>query len=155
MGLVDKEIEAPPLLRLLDYWETKRGKRRFPARRDLDPLDFSYLLGNVALIDVLRTPLRFRIRLFGDNLVRKAGIEVTGRMLDEVPLPQLREHFARRCAEIVERGTPYRTKGDYFMDERPSRHEMLALPLSDDGAAVSMLLFAFWFAEDPRIRQPL
>lgn len=155
MALIDKEIAAPALLRLLDYWETKRGRRRFPARRDLDPLDFPYLLGNVALIDVQRSPQRFRIRLFGDNLVRKTGIEVTGRMLDEVPLPQLREHFARRCTEIVERGTPYRTKGEYFMDDRPSRHELLVLPLSDDDTVVSMLLFAFWFAEDPRIRQPL
>ena len=155
MSLADKEIAAPPLLRLYDYWEAKRGQRRHPARRDLDPLDFRYVLGNVALIDVLRSPWRFRIRLFGDNLVRKVGIELTGRMLDEVPLPQLREHFALRCRQIAERGTPYRTRGDYFMDERPSRHELLVLPLSDDGEAVSMLLFAFWFADDLRIRQPL
>jgi hypothetical protein len=143
VALADKEIAAPPLLRLYAYWKEKR-----------DPLDFPYLLGNVALIDVLGPPQRFRIRLFGDNLVRKVGIEVTGRMLDEVPLPQLSQHFALRCRQIVERGTPYRTKGDYFMDERPSRHELLVLPFSEDGESVSMLLFAFWFAEDRRDRQP-
>jgi hypothetical protein len=119
MTLVDKEITAPPLLRLFDYWETKRGQRPWPARRDIDPLDFHYVLGNVALLDVLRQPWRFRVRLFGDNLARRIGIEVTGRMLDEVPLPQLRDHFAQRCREIVERGTTYRTKGEYFHGRSP------------------------------------
>lgn len=154
-ALVDKELSAPPLLRLLDYWETKRGPRRFPSRRDIDPLDFVYVLGNVGLLDVIRDPLRFRIRLFGENLVRRVGVEVTGKLLDEVPLPQLRGHFALRCGQIVERGTPYRTKGDYFLDERPSQHELLVLPLSEDGAAVSMLLFAFWFLDQgPRSGAP-
>lgn len=147
MSLVDKELTAPPLLRLLDYWEKKRAARLWPARRDIDPLDFPYVLGNVALLEVMRQPLRFRVRLFGDNLVRKIGLEITGKMLDEVPLPQLRDHLAQRCREIVERGAPYRTKGDYFMDERQSQHELLVLPLSEDGQAIDMLLFAFWFTE--------
>jgi hypothetical protein len=155
MSLVDKEITAPPLLRLFDYWETKRGPRRWPGRRDIDPLDFAYVLGNVGLLDVLREPLRFRIRLFGENLVRKIGIEATGKLLDELPLPQLRDHFSLRCRQIVERGAPYRTKGDYFLDERQSQHELLVLPLSEDGDAVSMLLFAFWFADQgPRRSAP-
>lgn len=151
MALTDKALTAPPLLRLLDYWETRRGARRYPARRDIDPLDFAYVLGNVGLLDVLREPLRFRIRLFGANLVRRTGIEVTGKLLDEVKLPQLRYHFDERCREIVARGTPYSTGGDYFMDERPSRHELLVLPFAEDGATISMLLFAFWFLDqEPR-----
>lgn len=155
MDLVDKELTAAPLLRLLDYWETKRGPRRFPSRRDIDPLDFAYLLGNVGLLDVLREPLRFRVRLCGENLVHKIGAEVTGKLLDELPLPELREHFAQRCRQIVERGAPYRTSGDYVLDERSSRHELLVLPLSEDGEAVSMLLFAFWFADQaPRRAAP-
>ena len=153
MALEDKELSAPALLRLYDYWETKRGGRRWPARRDIDPLDFGYVLGNVALIDVLGEPTAFRVRLFGDNLVRKIGIEVTGKRLEDIPLPQLRDHFALRCPQIVARGTPYRTKGDYFMDDRLLRHELLVLPLSDDGARINMLLFAFWW-EEPSARRP-
>jgi hypothetical protein len=152
LALVDKELTAPPLLRLLDYWETKRGPRRFPSRRDIDPLDFVYILGNVGLIDVLREPLRFRIRLFGENLVHKIGVEVTGKLLDELPLPELRDHFTLRCRQIVERGAPYRTRGDYFLDEHSSLHELLVLPLSEDGAEISMLLFAFWFADQGQRR---
>jgi hypothetical protein len=148
MVLVDKELTAPALLRLLRYWEEKRGGRRWPARRDIDPLDFAYVLGNVALLEVLRQPQRFRVRLFGENLVRRIGLEVTGKLLDDVPLPGLRSHFATRCREIVERGAPYRTKGEYFIDERPSHHELIVLPLSEDGETINMLLFAFWFLDE-------
>jgi hypothetical protein len=153
VALVDKELTAPALLRLYDYWERKRGARHWPARRDIDPLDFGYVLGNIALIDVFGEPPAFRVRLFGDNLVRKIGVEVTGKRLEDIPLPQLREHFALRCRQIVERGTPYRTKGDYFMDGRASRHELLVLPLSADGTRIDMLLFAFWW-EEPAARRP-
>jgi len=38
----------------------EEGERRFPARADIDPLDFGYVLGHVMLLDVLRDPLRFR-----------------------------------------------------------------------------------------------
>lgn len=147
MSLADKDIVSPPLLRLLAYWEGRRGTRRWPARRDIDPLDFPYVLGNVALVDVLAEPMRFRVRLFGDNLVRRIGVEITGKMLDEVPLPELRDHFARRCRQIVERGTPYRTSGEYFIDNRLLQHELVVLPLSDDDQQINMLLVAFWFIE--------
>ena len=151
-ALVDKEITAPALLRLLAYWEAKRGERRWPRRSDVDPVDFPYVLGNVTLIDVVGSPPQFRIRLFGENLARKVGIELTGQALDAVPFPELRDHLTMRCRQIVERGTPYRTKGEYLMDGRQSRHEMLALPLSTDGVSVDMLLVAFWFTERQRHR---
>lgn len=151
-ALVDKEIAAPALLRLLAYWEAKRGERRWPRRSDIDPVEFPYVLGNVTLIDVVGSPPQFRIRLFGENLARKVGVELTGQTLDAIPFPELRAHLTMRCCQIVERGTPYRTKGEYLMDGRQSRHEMLALPLSTDGVRVDMLLVAFWFTERQRYR---
>jgi hypothetical protein len=151
-ALVDKEIAAPALIRLLAYWEAKRGERRWPRRGDIDPVDFPYVLGNVTLIDVRDSPPQFRIRLFGENLARKVGVELTGQALDTIPFPELRDHLVMRCRQIVERGTPYRTKGEYLMDGRQSRHEMVALPLSTDGVTIDMLLIAFWFTERQRYR---
>jgi hypothetical protein len=143
----DHDIASPQLLRLIDYWETRRGPRRWPARRDIDPLDFPYVLGNVALIDVLDAPQRFRVRLFGDNLVRRIGMEITGKMLEAVPLPGFGDQFVRCCSEIVERGAPFRAKAEYVTDDRLSQQEVVALPLSDDGQTINMLLFAFWFID--------
>jgi hypothetical protein len=33
------------------------------------------------------------------------------------------------------------------MDDRPSQHELLVLPLFDDGRLINILLFAFWFRD--------
>ena len=46
------------LLRLLDYWQGKRGVRDFPRRADIDPLDLGFMLD------------RARIRLFTTNGLR-------------------------------------------------------------------------------------
>ncbi|MBX6321162.1 MAG: PAS domain-containing protein [Rhodospirillaceae bacterium] len=57
---VAKSIEDERLRRLFAYWREKAAGRIGPARRDIDPLDFHYLLGDIALVEVLRNPLRFR-----------------------------------------------------------------------------------------------
>src|SRR4051794_34289618 len=54
-------IRAARLQRLHPYWTERKGDRRMPARRDIDPLDFPYLLGNIMLLDVVGEPPRFRV----------------------------------------------------------------------------------------------
>ena len=44
-------IRDARLQRLHAYWTERKGDRRMPARRDIDPLDFPYLLGNIMLLD--------------------------------------------------------------------------------------------------------
>src|SRR5579885_2176177 len=53
-------LEDQRLVRLYRYWDAKRQGRPYPARRDIDPLDFPYVLGQMMLIDVAYDPLRFR-----------------------------------------------------------------------------------------------
>src|SRR3954470_11208577 len=79
------EIAEPRLQKLYAYWAKVRGTRALPARRDIDPLDFGYVLGHVTLIDVLRDPLRFRVRLHGSETANRANHEMTGKLLDELP----------------------------------------------------------------------
>jgi hypothetical protein len=57
------DICDPRLRRLYEYWLAKKGQRRFPSRRDIDPVDFPYVLGHVILFDVMRGPLCFRVRV--------------------------------------------------------------------------------------------
>src|SRR5262252_1200717 len=79
------QIETPCLRKLYGYWASRRGSNEFPARRDIDPLDFPEALGHVVLLDVLYEPLRFRFRLHGTELVRHAGYDMTGKMADDLP----------------------------------------------------------------------
>src|SRR5215467_5972175 len=70
MATLRDGIQSEMLRRLHDYWDAKRGDRLFPARRDLDPLEFGFALGHVVLVEVTRPPLRFRFRLVGTEVVR-------------------------------------------------------------------------------------
>ncbi len=80
------EISHPRLQRLYQYWSAKRGQRKMPSRADIAVSDIAYVVGDVMLVDVIDgAPPRFRIRLHGTNLAERAGHEITGKMLDELP----------------------------------------------------------------------
>ena len=46
------ELNDDRLRRLFAYWLEKRGDRLFPAKAEIDPVEFSYILGYVTLVDV-------------------------------------------------------------------------------------------------------
>jgi hypothetical protein len=134
--------QHPLLARLREYWVTKKGDRRFPARRDIDPLDFTYVLGHVVLFDVLRDPVRYRVRLYGTELARCGSHEPTGKMLDELPACDYRDYVIDRCNQVAETGEPMAVQHDRILDGRLRKYQALWLPLSDDGERVTMLMCA-------------
>jgi hypothetical protein len=111
-----------------------------PARRDLDPLDFPYALGYVMLVDVLREPLRFRVRLHGTEITRRVLYDLTGKLLDDIPDPEYRRYAIERCRALVDAAQPVRVEQDRELDGRVHRYEALWLPLSDDQVRVTMLM---------------
>lgn len=142
------EIVEPRLQKLYAYWSRVRGTRRLPARRDIDPLEFAYVLGHVILIDVLRDPLRFRMRLHGSELAVRANYDLTGKLLDDMPGADFRNYVIDRCRGLVETAEPLRIEQDRALDGRLHRYEALWLPLSDDGTTVSMLMCGMIYRPD-------
>jgi hypothetical protein len=140
-------VNDPGLLRLYEYWLARKGARRLPSRRDIDPLDFPYLLGNIMLLDVVREPLRFRVRLHGTEMARRAAYDLTGKMLDELPISDYRSYVIQRCASVVESREPAFVEHDRVLDGRRRRYQALWLPLSEDGETVSMLLCALVYQD--------
>ncbi len=146
-------VQRPRLRRLLDYWHAQRGERRLPARGDLDPLDFPWLLGNISLAEVLREStgnLRFRLRLVGTRAVERFGYDPTGRFIDELPEPDYRDRLRIKFNELVRRGVPLVEQLDMVIDERRHDYEILRLPLASDGETVDMILLAADFF-DPHV----
>jgi hypothetical protein len=141
-GDLAEGIREARLRRLYAYWLERKGERRMPARRDIDPLDFPYLLGHIMLIDVVREPLRFRVRLHGTALVKLSAYELTGKLLDELPNTAYRAYAIERCRGLVASGEPAIVHHDRVLDGRRRNYEALWLPLSDDGSIVTMLLCA-------------
>ena len=134
------EIREPRLQRFFSYWLGRKGSRRFPARRDIDPLDFSYLLPDIMLVDVLREPLRFRVRVHGTEMVRRSHYDLTRKQLDELPVTDYRNYVLNRCTQLVETGEPTLVHHDRLLDGRRHRYEAVWLPLSDDGARITQLI---------------
>jgi hypothetical protein len=137
--LLDK-IETPCLRQLYDYWTSRCGSNEFPARRDIDPLDFPKALGHVALLDVLHEPLRFRFRLHGTELVRHAGYDMTGKMVDDLPNPANRETLLARCRSLIETREPVAVIRERLLGTRVFGYEAVWLPLANDGRTISMLM---------------
>ena len=136
------------LLQLYGYWLERKGARKFPSRRDIDPVDIRYILNCVMLVDVLRDPLRFRVRLHGTSMVMKAGYDLTGRVLDELPITEYRVYVIDRCKGLVASGEPAFIRHDRILDDQLRSYEALWLPFSEDGQNVTMLLCALIYDED-------
>jgi hypothetical protein len=133
-------ITDDSLRRLYQYWAGKRGGRRFPARRDIDPLDFAYVLGWVTLVDVTYRPTRFRFRLYGSELAHRIGIDLTGTYADQHPNREFGAMLHRSWQEVVDRGEPICVCYDRVVEGRKQPWEALRMPMSSDGNTIDMLL---------------
>lgn len=132
--------EDERLRRLYRYWNDRRGDRRFPARQDIDPVDFSFALGRVSLIEVERDPLRFRYRLVSTEVTRHLGYEMTGKYVEDIPEASMRDFVRRFYERALEHQAPLHDGGTVLIERYSWSYEVLLLPLAADGETINMLL---------------
>ncbi len=132
--------EHPGIVALRSYWR-RIGDGRLPSRADLDPADITRILGNVMLVDVEHSPIRFRMRLCGTIVDRLFGRDFTGCYLDE----RGAEYFERDV--LTDYGDVVTTQRPHFLQRTVAlgdgvwlAYQRLLLPLSENGADVDMLL---------------
>lgn len=135
----------PPLLaEILAYWERKCAGRWAPRRADIDPTELPAHLPNLMLIDVLEGGADFRFRLIGTAIVEDMGRDSTGRRMSELyrDHPAALAQLADRLRQVVRERRPNVTRGGvYWLPQRSFRSFIrAAMPLSDDGASVTMIL---------------
>lgn len=148
-------IRHPQLRQLYTYWEERRGARRFPARKQIDPLDLKFALGNLTLVDVLYNPLRFRFRLVGTLLIQRLGMDLTGLGLDDIPDPAYRDQVRAVYGRVVETGSGSVSYGERALEGQRRNFEILRLPLAEDGVTIDMLLSCSLYFDPPPIHSPL
>lgn len=136
------ELDDGRLRRLLAYWLEKRGDRLFPAKAEIDPVEFPYILGYVTLVDVERDPRRYRFRLDGSILVSLSGTDYTGRYLDELPGAEYVAFIVATYDRVVDSGEPFRYRKNELLDQQLFSEETLILPLGDSPPKVDMLVVA-------------
>lgn len=133
-------LASPLLRRFHDHWSAKRGERAMPGFDAFDPVEFTWALGNLTVIDVLRDPLRFRYRLVGGKHVARLGSDMTGRLVDDFASSALRRILIETYTQAVEAGTPlHRTRWDVVAGV-DHHYEAIILPLSAEPPRVDMLM---------------
>jgi hypothetical protein len=147
-GGIGFTIADERIRRFFQYWLDKRGGRKYPARADLDPVDFPYVLGDVVIVEATRSspgsrwPWTFRYRLVGTKIVQRDGYDLTGRSLEELPEPEYRDRVRATWMEACETGLPVHRVRELLLDRRMRRYEVVVLPLASNGEDIDMLISA-------------
>jgi hypothetical protein len=122
--------------RLLSYWMRKRGSDVITRRTNIDPTEIPRLLPDIVMVQRIgEPPFRWKYTLVGTRVVDMAGVEPTGRHLDELDVGDYLAPLSAMYREICEHGALRVTHGT--MGFIPGRDhvtwEALHVPLSDDG----------------------
>ena len=141
-------FKHPSVRKLFDYWSARKGARRFPSRRDFDPIDVPDLLQDLLLVEVERTsdsPMRFRFRVAGGRFRDIYGEELTGRWLHELDLGAYRDHWSAQYSKVAETGRPNHGEHKlYWQNREHVPFEWLMLPLGDNGTVTMMLVLVMF-----------
>jgi len=126
---------------LFAYWASLRDGALLPGRRHLDPGGIKRLLPTVSLIDVVREPLDFSMRLAGTALYGVYGREITGKRLSDIYNTAAADYWRVELGRVVAERRP--AVGVHSLAWRGASHLSilwLRLPLASDGQDVDMIL---------------
>lgn len=146
-GIVDplNEPVSKFLWDLQTYWHSKRGHAFAPPWSAIRVSEVKSWLNYVALMDVVGDEPRFRIRLWGTGLVRAYGKDITGHWMDECDLNLVLFVLVEQMARVVREQRPNTLRARFTKnsDGRYLDYERIALPLSDDGEHVTMIVCGY------------
>jgi hypothetical protein len=130
----------PDVLAVHRYWEEKRRGRPMPSRADIDPLELKPFLPGLILIDVVDDARRYVYRLVGTREVAMRGKDPTGQsVIEGFFAPSLANALAILEQVVATRAPLFMHRDFTAPDGRLGNEDILMLPLSDDGARVTML----------------
>ena len=125
------ENDLPVELRsLVELWRTKRGCRTLPARRDFQIEELKPWLGRMHVIEVL--PGDFRFAVFATTSAQRVGVELTGRLISEAPVPDMAKDAEETYRQSVKTKRPvYRRTPPTVYDDRLYGYTRVVLPLGE------------------------
>jgi hypothetical protein len=144
------EFDAPcimtarvPLTHHLDlyrYWESRRGNRPMPTRRDINPAEILPLLPHIALIEADRGAYRWR--LMGSHIADDLGCDLTGQPFGQNIRPQLFvSAMTATFDRVLDQSQPVFELSIYTTAAERTQHvSRLLLPLAADARNSAMIL---------------
>ncbi|HEX4861330.1 MAG TPA: PAS domain-containing protein [Rhizomicrobium sp.] len=137
------DVEHPLVRKALDVWDAARAARPMPAKADMTPRAMLPLLKNTALLRVLDGGEEFVFRIVGDQIRVQQGAAMQGKTMAEIDamLPGHGTVLKRIYQSVMTAGTPLAFRGWYLRpaDLHPFCHEVVILPVADDGRTIDHL----------------
>jgi hypothetical protein len=126
---------------IYQYWNTKRGTRKMPARRDIDPVEMKAWLAGIQLIDVFHHPRRLVYRLVGQVDVDFRGYNPTGKTVEECAVGRSLADSLENYETVISQRSFVFDFADYKSASGLLRtQECILFPLSDDDDLVNMIM---------------
>jgi hypothetical protein len=79
----DCRSEQPAIVRVRDYWRSKRHGRLMPSRHDIMPAEIRDILPILQIYDVIHGGTAYRVRLLGTKIASAFGSDPTGQTSDQ------------------------------------------------------------------------
>jgi hypothetical protein len=135
-------VTNPMVAAFHDHWSGLRRGRRFPARVDIDPVDFPRHLPGIVLLRVSYDPLDSEYRIIGEQIIERLG-NLTGRHVRESALINISSSAYRNYCAVIEAGAPQFLEGESltaFRTDRPYLMSRVHCPLSSDGSTIDWIV---------------
>jgi hypothetical protein len=135
-----ERIPHPTIRAFAQYWQSKRGQRRAPARADIDPSELGPFLPHMYMLDVVPAGPRIKVRLLGTEAMQSGGVDYTGRFADEVLPSDRYEELLQEVDDVLQHFVLRYKISDLAWQGRPhARYHRLMMPLSADQMTVNIL----------------
>lgn len=124
---------------LLDWWRERAGRAgELPAAGlKLDPLALRPVLGYLMTLDAVEGG-DFRFRLYGSKIAQRAGFDMTGRLVSEIPSPADTVGFFLATYRAVQaERVPLYTEHTPWSGISTTRWFRLILPFADGAGAIT------------------
>jgi hypothetical protein len=125
---------------LLAHWSAAVRHGRLPSKEIVDPAKLGELMDWLFLYRIERNPTRFLYLQCGPRMIRRLGIDMTGKYLDEHPDPQIRDAILANFTAVVTTRTPHYRAAPRRVLGHEVITEALVLPLGGAYGEVDHLL---------------
>ncbi len=123
------------------YWAGLSSEESFVAAKEIDPLDMWPALGFVMLVDVVDDGADFRFRVYGSAIAQSVELDVTGKLMSEVPWKGVvMDFFYAVYRAVLIRPEPLYTEHEPPTTIGVKLWHRLMLPLMDEDRKVCRVL---------------
>lgn len=135
------ELPTKQLPFVLNLWQSLRDANGRVTPAQIDPFALRPALGYILLIDVLEDGADFQYRLYGSEVARVAGFDMTGKRTSEIVTGSLAGNFyIAGYRALLKRPEPLFTWQEMPMQITINNWDRIVLPLSGPDGRVARIL---------------